>query len=99
MHVHIPYYSATKRNVEKNNITNKRLQYFSFFGPLSWLLQSNVVRTTTKYSPARSAWIKKHFIELDNDNEKTCLTIDCNGVNKNGPGRYGTKANNPDKQV
>ena len=25
-------------------------------------------------------------------------TIDCSGVNKNGPGRFRTKANNPDKQ-
>ena len=33
------------------------------------------------------------------DNEKTCLTIDCSGVNKNRPGRFRTEANNPDKQV
>ena len=52
------------------------------------LLRSNVVRTTTKYLPARSLWINKPFIELANDNEKTCLTTDCSGVNKNGPGRF-----------
>ena len=27
--------------------------------------------------------------------KKTCLTIDCKGVNKNGPGRFRTEANNP----
>ena len=63
------------------------------------LLQSNVVRTTTKYLPARSLWINKPFIELANDNEKTCLTTDCSGVNKNGPGRFRTEGNNLDKQV
>ena len=31
--------------------------------------------------------------------KKTCLTIDCSGVNKNGSGRFRTEANNPDKQV
>ena len=36
---------------------------------------------------------------MANDNEKTCLTIDCSGINKNGPGRFRTEANNPDKQV
>ena len=63
------------------------------------LLQSNVVRTTTKYLPAWSLWIDKLFIELANVNEKTCLTIDCSGFNRNGPRRFRTVANNPDKQV
>ena len=36
---------------------------------------------------------------MANGNEKTCLTIDCTGVNKNGPGRFRTEANNPDKHV
>ena len=34
-----------------------------------------------------------------NGNEKTCLTIDCSGINKNGPDKFRTEANNPDKQV
>ena len=66
---------------------------------VSRLLQLNVVRTTAKYLPARSLWINKLFIELAHDNEKTCLTIDCSGVNKNESGRFRTEANNPDKQV
>ena len=32
------------------------------------LLQSNVVRTTTKYIYARSLWINKLFIKFANDN-------------------------------
>ena len=63
------------------------------------LLQSNVVRTTTKYLPAKPLSINKLFIELANDIEKTCLTNDCGGVNKNGSGRFETEVNNPDKQV
>ena len=39
------------------------------------------------------------FTDLANTNKRHCLTIDCSGVNKNGPGRYMTQANNPDKQV
>ena len=62
------------------------------------LLQSNVVRTT-KHLPARSLWINKLFIDLANDNENTCLMIECSGINKNGPGRFRTEANNPNKQV
>ena len=27
------------------------------------------------------------------------MTIDCSGVNKNGPGRYRTQADDPEKQV
>ena len=63
------------------------------------LLQSNVERTKTKYLPARSLWISKFFIKLANDNEKRCLTIESSGINKNGPGRFRTEANNADKQV
>ena len=56
-------------------------------------LESNVVRTTKKYLPARSLWINKIFIELASNNEETCLTIDCGGVDKNGPGMFRTDAN------
>ena len=41
----------------------------------------------------------KLFIELANRNEKICLTIDCSGVNVNGPGRFRTKADNPAQHV
>ena len=53
----------------------------------------------TKYLPTRSLWINKLFIELVNNNEKTCLTIDCSGINKNGPGRFRTEDNSNEKQV
>ena len=44
-------------------------------------------------------WLNRLFINLANQDEKTCLTIDCSGNNKNGPGRYRTQAGNPEKQV
>lgn len=63
------------------------------------ILQANDVRTTAKYLPARSLWINKLFIELANRNEKICHKIDCSSVNRNGPGKFRTKAENPEKQV
>ena len=44
-------------------------------------------------------WLHRVFTDLANTNKRHCLTIDCSGVNKNGPGRYRTQADNPDKQV
>ena len=44
-------------------------------------------------------WLHRVFTDLGNTNKRVCLTIDCSGVNKNGPGRYRTQVDNPDKQV
>ena len=55
--------------------------------------------TTTKYVPVRSMWINKLFIGLANRDERNCLIIDCSRINKNGPERYRTKTDNPEKQV
>ena len=101
MRVHISYYFTRKKNLEKNNITNVFNIYPSSvpYQTVTRLLQVNAVRTTTKYLPARSLWIIKLFIELANNSEKVCLTIDCSGINKNGPGRFRTEANKPEKQI
>ena len=90
-----------KRNPEKNNITNVFNIYPSSvpYQTVARLLQVNAVRTTTKYLPATSLWIIKLFIELANNSEKVCLTIDCSGINKNGQGRFRTEANKPEKQI
>ena len=42
-------------------------------------------------------WLNRLFIKLANQDEKTCLTIDRSGNNKNGPRWYRTQANNPEK--
>ena len=39
------------------------------------------------------------FNDLANSHEKHCLTIDCGYLNKNGPGRFRSSAENPEKQV
>ena len=39
------------------------------------------------------------FTDLANSHEKHCLTTDCGYINKNGPGRYRSSADNPEKQV
>ena len=44
-------------------------------------------------------WLNRLFIDLANQDEKTCLSIDCSGNNKNGPGRYRTQTGNPEEQV
>ena len=49
--------------------------------------------------PLRSLWLNRVFTDLANSHEKHCLTIDCGYINKNGPGRYRSSADNPEKQV
>ena len=44
-------------------------------------------------------WINNFSIELANRNKKIGLTIDCGGVNANGPGRFRTKGDNSAEQV
>ena len=44
-------------------------------------------------------WVNRLFIDLANRDERNCLTIDCSVINQNGPGRYRTKDDNPEKQV
>ena len=52
-----------------------------------------------KNVPARSMWLNRVFSDLANTDERHCLTIKCSGVNKNGPGRYRTQTDDPEKQV
>ena len=46
-------------------------------------------------------WLNRVFSNLANmnDTERHCLTIDCGAVNNNGPGRYRTQTDKPDKQA
>ena len=63
------------------------------------ILQSNCRQTTAKCVPAHSMWLNRVFSNLTNTDERYCLTIDCSGENKNGPGRYRTQADDQEKQV
>ena len=63
------------------------------------ILDGSCVRKTTKYIPRSLLWIKHLFIELANKSQKVCLTLDCSNTNRDGPSRFRSEANNPDKQV
>ena len=82
--------------MEKKFISNKHCVSYN---TVSKVLQSNCKQTHKKYIPARSMWLHRVFTDLANTNKRHCLTIDCSGVNKNGPGRYRTQTDNLDKQV
>ena len=63
------------------------------------IIQSNCILQSKKYVPATSLWLNKVFTDLANSHEKHCLTIDCGYVNKNGPGRYRSSVDIPEKQL
>ena len=69
------------------------------YSTVAKILQSNCRQTTKKYVPARSMWLNRVSADLVNTDERHCLTIDCRGANENGPGRYRTEADDPEKQV
>ena len=63
------------------------------------ILEGVCIRKTSKYIPHASLWISRLFIELANRNDKVCLTLDCSNTNRDGPGRFRSEADNPDKQL
>ena len=63
------------------------------------ILDGVCVRKTTKYIPRSLLWINRLFIELANKSQKVCLTLDCSNTNRDGPSRFRSDADNPDKQV
>ena len=63
------------------------------------ILEGSCVRKTTRYIPRSLLWINRLFIELANKGQKVCLTIDCSNTNRDGPSRFRSDADNPDKQV
>ena len=85
----------------KNNFSN----IFNIFpasvphNTVAKIIQSNCILQSKKYVPAHSVWLNRVFTDLANSHEKHCLTIDCGYINKNGPGRYRSSAENPEKQV
>ena len=43
--------------------------------------------------------LNRVFSDPANTDERRRLTVDCSDVNQNGPGRYRTQADDPEKQV
>ena len=69
------------------------------FNSVSKIIQSNCILQGKKYVPVRSLWLSRVFNDLANSHERHCLTLDCGYQNKNGPGRFRSSAENPEKQV
>ena len=63
------------------------------------ILQDNCSRKQLKYIPNRNLWIFRLYSDLANSSERFCLTICSDNINENGPGKYRTMAENPEKQV
>ena len=58
-----------------------------------------IVDRQQKNVPSRSMWLNRVFTDVANTDKRYCLTTDCSGVNKNGPGTYRTQADDSKKQV
>ena len=54
------------------------------------------ITKTKKYIPQSARWISRLFIQLKNRDEWVSLTLDCSGINKDGPGRFRTEPDKPD---
>ena len=63
------------------------------------ILDNSCVRKSSKYIPRTHFWLNRLFIELANKSQKVCLTLDCSNTNRDGPSRFRSNADNPDKQV
>ena len=97
-HVIVPSSQIWQKIISQTNIFN----LFPASGPcntFSKIIQSNGILHTKKYVHTRSLWLNTVFTDLANSPEKLCLTIHCGYINKNGPGRYRSSADNPEKQV
>ena len=97
-HVIVPASQIWQKIISQTNIFN----IFPASVPhntVAKIIQSNCILQSKKYVPARSLWLNRVFTDLANSHEKHCLTIDCGYINKNGPSRYRSSADNPEKQV
>ena len=63
------------------------------------ILEGTCSRKIKNYILQNAFWLNRLFFDLANTNDKICLTIDSSSVNKDGPGRFRTKADNPEFQV
>ena len=97
-HVIFPSSQVWQKIISQTNIFNIFPASVSF-NTVSKIIQSNCILQSKKYVPARSLWLNRVFSDLANSHEKHCLTIGCGYLNKNGPGRYRSSTDNPDKQV
>ena len=97
-HVIVPASQIWQKIISQTNIFN----IFPASVPYNTvvkIIQSNCILQSKKYVPVRSLWLSRVITDLASSHEKLCLTIDSGYNNKNGPGRYRSSADNPDKRV
>ena len=95
-HVIVPSSQVWQKIISQTNIFN----IFPASVPFNMvpkIIQTNCILQSKKYVPARSLWLSRVFSDLANSHEKHGLTIDCGYLNKNGPGRYRSLTDNPDR--
>ena len=63
------------------------------------ILETACSRKKIKYIPQNALWLNRLFTELANRDNRLCLTIDCSEINKDGPGRFLSEADNPEFQI
>ena len=97
-HVIVPSSQIWQKIISQTNIFNIFPASVPY-NTVAKIIQSNCILQSKKYVPARSLWLNRVFSDLANSHEKHCLTIDCGYLNKNGPGRYRSSADNPEKQI
>ena len=97
-HAIYPEKAAWKTILSQTNIFNIFPASVSL-NSVKRILDGSCVRKTTKNIPRSLWWINRLFIELANKNQKVCLTLDCSNTNRDGPSRFRTEADNPEKQV
>ena len=97
-HVIVPSSQVWQKIISQTNIFNIFPASVPF-NTVSKISESNCILQSKKYVPARSLWLNRVFSDLAKSHEKHCLTIDCGYLNKNGPDRYRSSANNLHKQV
>ena len=97
-HIIAPETQIWRKILSQTKIFNTFLSSVSY-NTVDKILQSISIPTTKRYVPACLMWLNRVITDLANTDEKHCLTNGCSDVNKNGPGRYRTKADDPGKQV
>ena len=63
------------------------------------ILSSCCNRYTYEYIPHWDLWLNRLYFEISNSSKKKCLTIDARDVNKLGPSKFRTGAENDKEQV
>ena len=98
LHIIIPQTEIWEKIILQTNIFNIFLCSIPY-NTVTKILQNNCAQKTTKYVPLHSMCLNRVFIDLAKEDQTSCLIIDCSNVNRNGPGRYRTNADNPEEHV